>query len=151
MLVTNVTHGTLSLYSMAEAYLPATNYFGTDTFYYHANDGTDNSGVASVTLTILAPPAITNQPQSQAVFRNSQVAFSVGVAGTSPFHYQWYFQGNLLSGSTNSIYTNSQVQNKDLGSYYVVVTNIAGTATSAVATLSPPCCAECFYPWALPI
>jgi hypothetical protein len=137
VLATNVTHGTLNLGSSGGfTYLSATNFVGTDVFYYRANDGASNSSVASVTLTVLAPPSITSQPQNQAAIRNSQVTFSVGVAGTSPFHYQWYFQNNLLSGSTNSTYTDSQVQNKDLGSYFVVVTNVAGAVTSAVATLS---------------
>ncbi len=137
VLATNVTHGTLNLGSNGGfTYLPATNYFGTDIFYYRANDGASNSSVASVTLTILAPPSITNQPQSQVVVKNGQAVFSVGVTGTSPLHYQWYFQSNLLSGSTNSTWTDTQVHNGDAGSYFVVVTNIAGIVTSSVATLT---------------
>ncbi len=52
-LISNVTHGTLNLNSNgAFQYTPDENYFGTDTFTYQANDGTDNSNTATVTITI---------------------------------------------------------------------------------------------------
>ena len=35
-------------------YTPATNFNGTDTFTYRANDGTNNSNVATVTITVNA-------------------------------------------------------------------------------------------------
>ncbi|MHB9132351.1 MAG: tandem-95 repeat protein [Armatimonadota bacterium] len=47
------THGTLSLTSTgAFEYIPATNFHGTDSFTYHVNDGTDDSELATVTITI---------------------------------------------------------------------------------------------------
>ena len=35
-------------------YTPAANYNGSDTFTYHANDGTGNSNIATVTITVNA-------------------------------------------------------------------------------------------------
>jgi VCBS repeat-containing protein len=46
-------HGTLSLAANGSfVYTPNADYNGTDTFTYHANDGTANSNIATVTITI---------------------------------------------------------------------------------------------------
>src|SRR5205814_9994788 len=47
------THGVLTLNTNGGfTYLPATNYLGTDSFTYQANDGALNSGIATVSITI---------------------------------------------------------------------------------------------------
>src|SRR5206468_585933 len=53
ILVSPPTHGsqTLSLHD-ALPILPAANYNGADSFTYQANDGTLNSGIATVSITI---------------------------------------------------------------------------------------------------
>jgi len=38
----------------ASVYSPAANFNGTDSFTYKANDGTADSGVATVTITVTA-------------------------------------------------------------------------------------------------
>src|SRR5215218_5532259 len=51
--VTGPGHGTLTLNANgAFTYTPAANYTGPDTFTYHANDGTLDSGLATVTITV---------------------------------------------------------------------------------------------------
>ena len=46
-------HGTLTLNTNGSfTYIPAANYHGTDTFTYKANDGTDDSEPATVTITV---------------------------------------------------------------------------------------------------
>jgi VCBS repeat-containing protein len=53
-LVTAPTHGTLALFSDGTLnYLPDDDWSGTDSFTYRANDGTTNSNLATVTLTVL--------------------------------------------------------------------------------------------------
>jgi VCBS repeat-containing protein len=55
VLVSSPTHGTLSLNGDGSfSYTPATNYNGADSFTYKANDGTADSGTATVTITITA-------------------------------------------------------------------------------------------------
>ncbi len=55
VLVDDVTNGTLTLDSDGSfIYVPNADYFGTDTFTYVANDGTDDSNTATVTITVLA-------------------------------------------------------------------------------------------------
>src|SRR5205814_47845 len=44
------------------------------------------------TLTIVYPPSITNQPQSQIVAAGTNVSFSVLAGGTQPLKYQWRFK-----------------------------------------------------------
>jgi VCBS repeat-containing protein len=49
------SHGTLALNSSGGfTYTPTTGYSGTDSFTYHANDGSLNSNIATVSLTINA-------------------------------------------------------------------------------------------------
>jgi VCBS repeat-containing protein len=53
--VTQPSNGTISFNSNGNfVYTPAPNFSGTDTFTYQANDGTSNSNVATVTITISA-------------------------------------------------------------------------------------------------
>jgi VCBS repeat-containing protein len=51
--VANPSHGTLTLNTNGSfTYTPATNYTGTDSFTYKANDGITDSSVATVTITV---------------------------------------------------------------------------------------------------
>src|ERR1019366_10530710 len=88
------------------------------------------------TLTVLVPPTVTTQPQSQAVVKNQDAAFSVVADGTAPMAYQWNLNGTNIAGATNSILLLAGVQWSNHGNYSVVLTNIAGAVTSAVAKLT---------------
>jgi len=72
---------------------------------------------------------------SQAVAAGATVTFSVGATG-SALSYQWRFNGSPISGATGSAYTRTNAQTQDAGSYSVVVSNVAGAATSADAVLT---------------
>ena len=104
--------------------------------------GVTTSTVAAVSVYVVYyPPSITNQPTSRTAPTGSNATFTVGASGTAPLAYQWYFNTNtLLSGQTGASLTLSNVQSNDAGSYTVIVTNLYGSATSAVATLTviPP-------------
>jgi hypothetical protein len=99
---------------------------------------TDNSGPgtnASATLTVLAPPTITQQPVGLAVLPGATANFSVLATGTSPLNYQWRFFGTNLNGATASSFSLSNIQPANAGGYTVVITNVYGSITSAVASL----------------
>jgi len=82
-------------------------------------------------------PVITMDPQSQTVMVGSDVTFTVEAGGNAPLSYQWYFNGTTaLTGETNTSLTLTSVQPAQAGSYSVVVTNVAGSATSADAVLT---------------
>ena len=90
----------------------------------------------SLYTVLLEPPAITNQPQSLAVVPGSNVVFSVGAIGPQPLSYQWLFNGVPLAGAANPTLTLTNVAPAGSGSYCVVVTNWAGSTTSALAALT---------------
>jgi hypothetical protein len=89
-------------------------------------------------LTIRKPPVILVSPESQAVPAGSPALFSVVVTGTPPFRYSWKFNGTNLPVAigTNAVLTLTNVQAGHVGDYWVVVTNLTGSATSLVATLT---------------
>ncbi|MCX6927195.1 MAG: immunoglobulin domain-containing protein, partial [Verrucomicrobia bacterium] len=81
------------------------------------------------------PPAIVTPPASQTVFTGANVTFTVSASGTPPLSYQWQKDTVNIAGANVSSLTLSSVTATDAGSYRVVVTNTAGSVTSAAATL----------------
>lgn len=81
-------------------------------------------------------PAITSQPQSQAINLRAPAVFSVTAAGTPPLFYQWFFNGSLIPGATSSSLSFGSVTNAQVGNYVVTVSNTIGGVTSDPATLS---------------
>jgi hypothetical protein len=116
------------------------------------NVQTTNSGTYSVTITNSAGstnasatltvndaatgPLITFDPQSMTVSNGAPAGFSVTATGTPPLSYQWLKGASALVGATASSYNLASVTTNDAGIYSVLVTNIAGSVTSKVATLT---------------
>ena len=101
---------------------------------------TVTSSAAVLTVDPAIAPGITQQPVSLSVLANDPATFTVAVSGSSPFTYQWQLNGVNLIGANAASYSIFQVQSTNVGSYTVVVSNAAGSITSAVATLTiaPP-------------
>ncbi len=89
-----------------------------------------------VTLSTNSAPTITSQPANQNILRGTTAVLSAGVSGNSPLSYQWFFKGTNFVGVNNNVLTLPNFQSANAGGYSVVVTNIFGSATSAVATLT---------------
>ncbi len=126
--ISGATGTALSLNSLQEANggnytLVATNIAGATT-----------SSVA--VLTVWVPAAIAAHPQSRTNLAGSDALFSVTAIGTQPLNYQWQMNGLNISGATTSSLTLNSVQTNNAGSYSVIVTNVAGIVTSAVASLT---------------
>jgi hypothetical protein len=80
---------------------------------------------------------ISVQPLDQTLAEGSNVIFGIGVSGSPPFNFQWFFNlTNALSNATNSALILTNLQVTDAGSYHVVVTSPYGEATSQVAVLT---------------
>jgi len=88
------------------------------------------------TLSVNVPPSITTPPQSQSVGQGGNVTFTVAANGTAPLSYQWRYNTANILNATNASYTRTNLVVGDAGNYSVVVTNIAGTATSTDAVLT---------------
>jgi hypothetical protein len=84
-------------------------------------------------------PLISNQPVTQAAAPGTTVTFQVGASSIEPLAYQWQKDpGNGfsdLADRTNTALVLANVQPWDAGDYRVVVTDITGARTSAVARL----------------
>jgi hypothetical protein len=86
-------------------------------------------------------PAITTQPTARTVAVGASVTFTVAAVGVPPPTYQWRRNGAVVPGATAASLTISNVTASDAGTYSVVVSNSAGSVTSANALLtvnSPP-------------
>ncbi len=96
------------------------------------------SGIVSLpaSLLVVEPPAISAQPQSQAVQLGSSASFSVTATGTGPLMYQWHRAGAAIPNETNSVYALASVQATNQGEYFVVVSNVGASVTSSVAVLT---------------
>jgi len=86
--VTGPAHGTLVLNTDGTyTYTPAANYFGADSFTYKVNDGTTDSAVATVSLTVTS---VNDAPTANAA--SAVTAEDTAVAGT--------LSGSDVEGST---------------------------------------------------
>jgi hypothetical protein len=94
------------------------------------------SNAATVTVTAAVAPTITSQPASLNVLANDTATFTVVAAGTAPLSYQWQLNGAAIAGATGPTYTIAAVQQANAGTYTVTVSNVAGSVTSAAATLT---------------
>jgi hypothetical protein len=98
--------------------------------------GSVDSVPASVTVIVIAP-SISGQPLSQTITLGGNATFSVTSTGSAPLSYQWFRAADQpITGATSPVLFLSPVQLSDASSYYVVVTNDAGQATSDMATLT---------------
>jgi uncharacterized repeat protein (TIGR01451 family) len=120
------------------ALTPLANQLGTATITLTVSDGLA-SGTETFVLTVRLPqdpPVIVLPPQSQTVSRGASVTFGVTAAGAAPLGYQWRWGSANLGGATHATLQLNNVQPSNAGPYTVVVTNLFGSITSAVATLT---------------
>ena len=94
---------------------------------------------ATATLTVnaaVAAPKITLQPISKTVSVGANVSFMVGASGTAPLSYQWLKDGSPVASGTGPSLLLNNVQENQSGVYTATVSNLAGSVTSAAATLT---------------
>ena len=138
---TNIAGATTNSYTIASV---QTNDAGSYLVVITNNYWSVTSAVATLTIGVL--PTITAQPQSTTNFVGTSAMFIVVANGTGPLSYQWLrtgtnlFDGGNISGVTTTNLVLSNVQTNDAGNYSVMVTNLYGSVTSVLATLTvlPP-------------
>jgi len=98
--------------------------------------GSVTSSVA--VLTVVAPTSIIDHPQSLTVTQGQSAVFIVSATNDcgNGLAYQWLFNDTNIAGATASSFARTNAQLTDAGSYSVIVSNLAGSATSVVATLT---------------
>lgn len=110
----------------------------SDTYYGPVNEGdilADNFRLTNGAISM--PPVITVPPMGRLVFDTNSYTFRVAATGVQPMGYMWYFnRTNLVQSGTNSALKLLNISMNNVGTYHVVVTNIFGSVTSAMATLT---------------
>ena len=94
------------------------------------------SGTADAQPPPGTPPTIVSQPVSVSIGSLDPATFSVVASGSRPFNYQWRREGSPIAGANGSSYTIASARGPEAGRYAVVVSNSAGSVTSAVAILT---------------
>ena len=109
----------------------------------------------AATLTINAPPTITQPPAPQSVECSSNAVFTVVAVGTPPLAYQWFHGTNAFPGATDSTLIVSNASSATAGNYSVLVTNslgsnLAGPAALTLVDSHPPVILACAPPQSYP-
>jgi hypothetical protein len=109
------------------------------TYYaYIANSAgstTSDNAVLTVNLPTVAI-SFTTQLASQTVTAGAAVTFTAAASGSPAPTFQWRKNGANITGATGASYTIASATTADAGTYAVVATNSAGSATSNNAVLT---------------
>lgn len=100
-----------------------------------------NTGISLYQITGFltnTPPTISGAPSGGGLYvEGYPVTLSVSASGSSPLAYQWYFNTNTsILGATSNTWSLGAADSSDAGSYSVIVTNLYGSATSSLASVS---------------
>lgn len=102
-------------------------------YYVVVSDGTNSVTSSVVSLTLLYPPSIVQNPAGFTGSLHASNSLSVVAAGTPPLAYQWMLNGTNLYNATNASYNISNLNLTNAGAYLVQVINAYGFATSSIA------------------
>jgi hypothetical protein len=95
-----------------------------------------NSTIRRIIPGLDSTPFFNASPASQTEPAGTSVTFSANIGGTAPFTFQWSFNGSPIAGATTPFYTVPSLQQADVGTYTLSITNAEGTATSSGASLA---------------
>jgi len=103
-----------------------------------AGSATSASALVTVTSTSTGDtaPVFTTQPAGQTVTPGSTVYLTAAASGTPAPTYEWWRNGMTFPSWTSPVLTLYGVSSNDNGTYTVVATNAAGSATSAGAVVT---------------
>jgi hypothetical protein len=130
----NQTNASLILNPVLPSYA-STNY------YVVVTNSLGSVTSAVVSLTVFSSPIIVSQLPAahtnvMTLFAGASPTFSISAIGAPPLHYFWVTNGVVVAGATGTNYTLINVQAISPTNFYCIVSNIAGTATSTVWTVS---------------
>jgi len=137
--VSPASHGVATAVGNTISYTPTTNYYGSDSFTYTANNATGTSNISTVNLTILPSLPVTANVSQTVPFNsvNNQIVLSItGVvnsvqANTQPLH------GVATAIGTNIFYTpNTGYSGSD--SFKYTANNIAGYSNASTVSITVP-------------
>ena len=144
------SHGTVTLSGNVAHYVPAGDSVGSDTFTWKANDGTFDSNVATVTITLTnsTPTVAVGLNTSTPLTNDTLTASATMDADGDPvtLTYVWKVNGNVVKTTANTTAGSdtldlSQSGNGNRGDVITVLVTpndgfISGTATPAMAQVA---------------
>ena len=123
--------------TQAQMALPAAQTTDAGAYAVIVRNGSGSITSTSATLTVrVLPPVIVAAPAGQTVQAGQTVILSVSATGSPPLTYRWWRDGAELAGATSANLPLLNAQPAQTGSYTVMVSNPAGTATSAPANVT---------------
>ena len=108
----------------------------------HLAFGAPGSGVSMFRIDFITnspPTLVTVASSANPIVEGFNSTLSVTVSGSSPLTYLWFFNNtptNSSAGANTNVFPRTPAQVTDAGNYFVIVTNLYGSATSGVATLT---------------
>jgi hypothetical protein len=99
------------------------------------SNGTDSAISPEARLSVLRVPVVQIAPAIQYVRTGEAASLTAVAQGTEPFTFTWFRNGQLIPGATQATLSYPSAAAGQAGYYTVVVSNRAGTVTSAPATL----------------
>jgi hypothetical protein len=109
------------------------------TYYAYIANSTGSTTSDNAVLTVNLPTvaiSFTTQLASQTVTAGAAVTFTAAASGSPAPTFQWRKNGANITGATGASYTIASATTADAGTYAVVATNSAGSATSNNAVLT---------------
>lgn len=97
-----------------------------------AESGCQNASTYAFDIYRAEPIKITQQPLSQALCGGGEFVLSVEAEGEQ-LAYQWYRNGELLSGETSTLYIGNGDDEAEYGEYHVEITGACESVTSGTA------------------
>lgn len=125
--LTVTTNGTVNIHVL-----------GTNTLTYTAVGPSGKSTTVSRIVTVVSPqaPSFSSEPADQTAQCAGDFMLTVAVTGVPPPTYQWYSSGGAIANATNSTLDLPDLPLNGGGTYQVIVTNLGGSITSRVVTVT---------------
>ena len=127
----NILNATNRIYSIAAA----TNSTDAGSYRVVVVNPQGSQTSSNALLTVIVPPAITQQPANVIAVVGDIVNFHVSATGT-PLFYQWHLSNTNLPAATGATLTLNSVTTNNAGTYSVTITNLGGSVTSSNVTLA---------------
>ena len=108
----------------------------------HIAFGAPGHGIAMFRVDFItnSPPSVTLASAAPTVVEGYTNTFTATAAGSTPLSYLWFYGTggvtNQIPGVPTNIYTIAPANLTNTGGYFVIVTNLFGSATSAVSTFT---------------
>jgi hypothetical protein len=99
------------------------------------SNGFDNASTISAFI-VTDKPVVTMSPQPVSACGGDTITLNPYAIGVAPLHYEWRKDGAALAGANASSYVIPSATAANGGNYDLVVTNLYGSTTSKVATVT---------------